>query len=71
MSMSPRHLIGTILRFKRGYRTVLPDTELLKKSWRIRGVCLNLVEPLSLKNNKASTVDYDTAQNRRPRKIRW
>ena len=26
------------------YRTVLPDAELLQKSWRTRGVCLNLVE---------------------------
>jgi len=27
------------------YRTVLPDAELLqKKSWRTRGVCLNLAE---------------------------
>ena len=26
------------------YRTVLPDAELLQKSWRTRGVCSNLAE---------------------------
>ena len=43
------------------YRTVLPDAELLQKSWRTRGVCSNLAERCLSKTTSRSRVSRRTA----------